>query len=175
MYLEKKPDKVNPAEELLAKWTCCHLSHEPLRAPCVVDELGYVYNKEALLHHLLNKTMPPQLSYISLKQLLELKLEPNSKKANSGPGASHRKASNQASFNLSNASADFACPVTGLEYNGRSRFVVIRPSGVVVSEKAVKELRPVVEELAGGKWREEELLPINPTGEALLAACVRVP
>lgn len=168
MYMEKKPDKVNPAEELLAKWTCCHLSNEPLCAPCVVDELGYVYNKEAVLHNLLNKTMPPQLSYISgLKHLTELKLEANSKKVSTS--ASSSKASNAASFQLSNG-ADFACPVTGLEYNGRSKFVVLRPSGIVVSEKALKELLPVVEEMAGGKWSEEDVLPINPTGEQLQLA-----
>eukprot|EP00775_Hariotina_reticulata_P005356 gene5356-5592_t len=58
MYAEKKPDKVNPAEELLARATRCRLSGERLAPPCVADELGSLFNKEALVHALLNKTMP---------------------------------------------------------------------------------------------------------------------
>lgn len=37
--------QVNPAEEKLAKWTTCKLSGEMLQPPCVVDELGSLYNK----------------------------------------------------------------------------------------------------------------------------------
>ncbi len=37
--------QVNPAEEKLARWTTCKLSGEPLQPPCVVDELGSLYNK----------------------------------------------------------------------------------------------------------------------------------
>jgi hypothetical protein len=41
--------KVNPAEELRAKWTTCRLSGQPLVPPCCVDELGFIFNKEAVL------------------------------------------------------------------------------------------------------------------------------
>lgn len=41
-------DKVNPAESTYAKWTRCHLSGEPLAVPVCVDELGNVYNKDAM-------------------------------------------------------------------------------------------------------------------------------
>ena len=37
--------QVNPAEEKLAKWTMCKLSGQKLAPPCVVDELGSLYNK----------------------------------------------------------------------------------------------------------------------------------
>ena len=49
MYMEKKPDKVDPGEQRLARWTTCHLSGEPLAPPCVADELGNLYNKDAVL------------------------------------------------------------------------------------------------------------------------------
>lgn len=47
----------------------------------------------------------------------------------------------------------------------RYRFVVFRPTGAVVSEKALKEVPTVVKELFGRAWQEEDLVHINPTGE----------
>ena len=35
-------------------WSTCALSHEPLRLPVVSDALGTLYNKDAVLAHLLN-------------------------------------------------------------------------------------------------------------------------
>lgn len=40
-----------------------------------------------------------------------------------------------------NNGADFMCPLTGLPMNGRYRFFAFRRSGLVVSEKALKEVR----------------------------------
>ena len=42
--------------ERVAKWTRCHLSGELLSPPCVADELGHLFNKDAIvsgldLHH----------------------------------------------------------------------------------------------------------------------------
>ena len=39
-----------------------------------------------------------------------------------------------------NNGADFQCPLTGLPMNGRYRFFAFRSSGLVVSEKALKEV-----------------------------------
>lgn len=44
-------------------------------------------------------------------------------------------------FQMNNG-ADFACPLTGLPMNGRYRFSALRASGLVVSEKALKEVLP---------------------------------
>jgi hypothetical protein len=61
------------------RWTQCHLSGEALTPPCVIDELGTLYNKDAVVSALLNKTMPePMSSYITgLKSVVELRLERN--------------------------------------------------------------------------------------------------
>lgn len=68
MYMDKKPDKVDPNEARVAKWTRCRLSGELLSAPCAVDMLGNLYNKEAVVHHLVLKKIPASLSHIkSLK------------------------------------------------------------------------------------------------------------
>ncbi|GLC40062.1 hypothetical protein PLESTF_000933400 [Pleodorina starrii] len=174
MYLGKKADKVNPEEERLAKWTRCHLSGEPLAPPCVVDDLGNLYNKDALIQRLLDKTLPPSLSHVTgLKSVMDLKL--HRAKPASGPGASgsSKTAASQISFQPSNDS-DFCCPVSGVALNGRYRFVVLRPSGHVVSEKALKEVPAVVEEMVGKKVSEMETIPVNPTGEQLEQLRARV-
>jgi hypothetical protein len=41
-------EKINPAEENYAKWTRCHLSGELLATPVCVDELGSLFNKDAV-------------------------------------------------------------------------------------------------------------------------------
>ncbi len=41
--------QVDPNEERLAKWTRCQLSGEPLAPPCVADELGHLFNKDAIV------------------------------------------------------------------------------------------------------------------------------
>ena len=35
--------------ERVAKWTRCHLSGDLLSPPCVADELGHLFNKDAIV------------------------------------------------------------------------------------------------------------------------------
>jgi hypothetical protein len=129
MYAGRKNDKVNPLEELHAKWTRCHLSGELLSPPVVVDELGNVFNKDAVVNALLHKTMPAPLAYISgLKHLTEVKLERNASSSAGGGGP----VENGAATGPSN-DAQFCCPVTGVAWNGRYKFVVFKASGLAVS------------------------------------------
>ena len=66
--------QVNPVEAKLAKWTQCNLSGEALQPPCVADELGNLYNKDAMVQALVTKSLPASLSYIStLKHLIDLR------------------------------------------------------------------------------------------------------
>ncbi|KAK9814475.1 hypothetical protein WJX72_006506 [[Myrmecia] bisecta] len=157
MYLEKKPDKVNPAEEKLARWTSCQLSGEPLQPPCVSDELGNMFNKDAVITALVSKTLPKSLSHISsLRHLIDLKLERN---PHYKPGAS-----SQATFQPGNEAA-FCCPITGQECNGRFRFVLLRNTGHVISERALKQVPSAVEEHIGQQWTPADVLVLNPTAE----------
>ncbi|KAK6136433.1 hypothetical protein DH2020_029854 [Rehmannia glutinosa] len=64
MYAVKKPDKVDPNEMRLSKWLNCSLSNEPLRHPIVIDKLGNLFNKEALVEGLLKKNLPKEFGYI---------------------------------------------------------------------------------------------------------------
>lgn len=164
--------QVNPAEEMLARATRCRLSGERLQPPCVADELGSLFNKEAVVHALLNKTLPPALSHISsLKAVTTLRLDPIPSRAGShaaaGPGPGSSNGRNGSSNGSSSDLAVFQCPVTGLEMNGRVPFVIHRPTGLVLSERALREVPVAAEELLGRKWSADELIPVNPQGEEL--------
>uniref|UniRef100_A0A2P2NIX5 Ubiquitin-like domain-containing protein n=1 Tax=Rhizophora mucronata TaxID=61149 RepID=A0A2P2NIX5_RHIMU len=122
MYAEKKPDKVDPNEQRLSKWLNCALSNEPLTQPCVIDRLGNVFNKEALVEAMLGKTLPKEFGYIKgLKDMLNIKLEQI-------PGGELN-------------GARFHCPITGLEFNGKYKFFALKNCGHVLSAKALKEVK----------------------------------
>lgn len=155
MYMSKKPDKVDPNEERLAKWTRCQLSGEPLTPPCVADELGHLFNKDAVVAALVAKSMPKPLGHISsLKHLIDLRLErnPNYRPADPNDAAAAPE-------------SKYCCPVTGQDFNGRFRFVALRPSGHVVSERAIKQVPAAVEDHVGAKWKAA--MPINGTEEEM--------
>lgn len=127
MYAEKKPDKVDPNEQRLSKWLNCALSSEPLREPCVVDKLGNIFNKQALVEALLGKKLPREFGYIKgLKDMITIKLTeiPGLEDDVSGGGG-----------------ARYQCPITGLEFNGKYKFFTLRTCGHVLSGKAMKEVR----------------------------------
>lgn len=159
MYATKKAAKVNPVEAKLAKWTRCNLSGEPLHPPCIADELGNLYNKDAMVQALVSKSLPGSLSYISsLKHLIDLRLIKNENAVE----VSH--VTTQGNFQPSN-NAQFVCPITGQELNGRFRFSVLRNTGDVVSERAIKQVPVAVEEHVGQTWAAEDVLPLNGTIE----------
>lgn len=127
MYAVKKPDKVDPNEKRLSKWTTCALSFEPLKHPCVVDKLGNVFNKEVLVNALLGKKLPKEFGHIrGLKDMIPIQLSLI-------PGV---EAEDELSFK-----PRFQCPITGLEFNGKYKFFTLKNCGHVLSAKALKEVK----------------------------------
>ncbi|GAB2289109.1 hypothetical protein Dimus_023411 [Dionaea muscipula] len=127
MYAIKKPDKVDPNEQRLSKWTNCALSFEPLKPPCVIDRLGNVFNKEALVRSLIGKNLPKEFSHIKgLKDMIDIQLSliPG---VEFDDGLSER--------------TRFQCPISGLEFNGKYKFFALRKCGHVLSAKALKEVK----------------------------------
>ena len=57
------------------------------------------------------------------------------------------------------------CPVTGLEMNGRFKFLFNFETGLVVSERGLKMVEG--EEGEGERYREEDMVVINPAEEEL--------
>ncbi|EEF38835.1 conserved hypothetical protein [Ricinus communis] len=148
MYAEKKPDKVDPNEQRLSKWLNCALSNEPLMQPCVIDKLGNVFNKEALVEALIGKKLPKEFGYIKgLKDMINIKLEPI-------PGEKEEL-----------YSAKFHCPISGLEFNGKYKFYALKNCGHVLSAKALKEVKSSACLVCYKEFEEFDKIVINGSDE----------
>ncbi|KAK4765232.1 hypothetical protein SAY86_026322 [Trapa natans] len=148
MYAEKKPDKVDPNEQRLSKWLNCALSNEPLREPCVIDKLGNVFNKEALVEALLGKKLPKAFRHIKgLKDMMNIELSKI-------PG-----------IEKGHGDTQFQCPVTGLEFNGKYKFFALRGCGHVLSSKALKEVKSSSCLVCQQEFKEADKVVINGTEE----------
>lgn len=148
MYAERKPDKVDPNEQKLSKSANCALSNEPLREPCVIDRLGNVFNKEALVEALLGKKLPKEFGYIKgLKDMINVKFSrvPGAVESDKNAGTGTR----------------FQCPITGLEFNGKYRFLALRNCGHVLSAKALKEVKSSACLVCHEEFQESDKIMIN--------------
>jgi hypothetical protein len=122
---------------------CCALSSETLRAPIVACEMGHLYNKEAVLRYMLDKkTLTLPEAFFHLRNMRDVKEVHFTAAPSTGTSNDN--------MNIS------MCPVTGLEFNGMIPFVVIWSSGVVVSEKAVRELGVEALQVEYGPFKEGE-------------------
>lgn len=147
----------------MAKWHYCALSQEKLRRPIVACELGRLYNKDAIIEFLLDKsadkTPMTAASHIkSIKNVTELKLADN-------PAWSGDKESIKGDKYDDMQSARFICPVVGLEMNGRHRFCFLRNCGCVFSERALKEIKSEVCHKCGVPFQEEDVIILNGSKE----------
>lgn len=156
MYAEKKPDKVDPNERRLSKWTTCALSFEPLKPPCVVDRLGNLFNKEALVEGLLGKKLPKAFGHIKgLKDMMTIQLSPI-------PGL-------ESEYGDVNAETRFQCPITGLEFNGKYKFFALKTCGHVLSAKALKEVKSSACLVCHKEFSESDKIVINGNEEEVMA------
>lgn len=74
----KKATVMDESDKQRARWHHCAASGEPLREPLVACELGYIFNKEEVMKHLLAKTLHENFSHLrKLKDLFEIKMEHN--------------------------------------------------------------------------------------------------
>lgn len=159
----KKVEKVDKDAELVAQWNYCTLSQEILRRPIVACELGRLYNKDALIEFLLDKSAEKALgkaaSHIrSIKNVTELRLSDN-------PAWEGDKGNTKGDKHDDLQRARFICPVVGLEMNGRHRFCFLRCCGCVFSERALKEIKAEVCHTCGAAFQEEDIIVLNGTKE----------
>ncbi|XP_071699855.1 uncharacterized protein [Rutidosis leptorrhynchoides] len=151
MYAERKPDKVDPNEQRLSKWLNCALSNEPLKHPIVIDNLGNLFNKQALVEALLTKKLPKAFSHIKgLKDMIAVELE-----SIQGEG--------------SDSDVKFQCPITGLEFNGKYKFYALKSCGHVLSVKALKEVKSSSCHVCRKEFVESDKIVINGNEEEVIA------
>ncbi|KAM9372267.1 replication termination factor 2 isoform 1-T1 [Phaethornis superciliosus] len=155
----RKVEKVDKNAELVARWHYCALSQEKLRRPIVACELGRLYNKDAIIEFLLDKSadrspMEAASHIKSIKNVTELNLTDN-------PAWSGDKESIKGDKYDDLQSACFICPVVGLEMNGRHRFCFLRNCGCVFSERALREVKTEVCHKCGVPFQDEDVIILN--------------
>ncbi|KAJ1679648.1 Replication termination factor 2 [Spiromyces aspiralis] len=157
-----KEEKVDVRAQLIARWSYCALSKQPLQEPVVGDAIGKLYNREAMLEFLLDRAgaygdADAICSHIkSIKDVKTLNL---TKKDSLAGG----KARNDSSAHDLTAESKFICPITLKEMNGHYPFVFLWSCGCVFSEKSLKELNATECPLCGKPFEKSETVPINPS------------
>ncbi|CAG8602075.1 1309_t:CDS:2 [Ambispora leptoticha] len=137
--VKEKKKKVKPDQNALtiATWFFCALSKRALREPIVACGLGKLYNKDAIIEFLLNKSAYGDGDIIcshiaSMKDVTTLNLTLN-------PAFKETSNANTAHFEPGIVSR-FICPITRKEMNGKLKFVYIEKCGCVFSEQGLKEV-----------------------------------
>lgn len=153
------------------KMTQCQLSQQQLKEPMVGCRLGNMYNKEALINALLNKTIPPSLAHLrALKDVKPLMVTWGA------AGTTERRQGGDCAL-LAPEERHLACPVSGEDLDtGGARAVIIWTSGAVVSAKTLKEMKlkecPVTMKAFD---LDKDIIPIVPDEEELKKLQERLP
>ncbi|XP_043944924.1 replication termination factor 2 [Protopterus annectens] len=155
----KKVEKVDKNAELIARWYYCTLSQEKLRKPVVACELGRLYNKDAVIEYLLDKSSDKPIveaaSHIrSIKDVKELNLSDN-------PAWKGDKGDTKGDRYDDLHYTRFICPVVGVEMNGRHKFCFLYSCGCVFSERALKEVKTDTCHKCGVPFQEDDIITLN--------------
>lgn len=165
----KRPVQEEPTNKVDA-WKYCHLSRQPLTAPIVACSQGRLYNKEAILKHLLLRAageLTPEMDSLAhirgLRDLCTLRLTPNPAYQRLTTGTTVRIGER-----VDEATSPFLCPVTRKEINGNFCFGYLNPCGCVLAAVALTKLRAVSPMEAcpqcGTKCTPKDFVPLNETG-----------
>ncbi|KIM38971.1 hypothetical protein M413DRAFT_447331 [Hebeloma cylindrosporum] len=128
-----KAEQADKANQMRAKWFFCALSKRKLQEPVVSCALGKLYNKDAIIEFLLDKSAYGDGEKIcghirSLKDVKTLNLTPN-------PAPLSKDSSAESSDR-----PQFVCPLTLKEMNGTQPFVYLSTCGCVFSQAGFKTL-----------------------------------
>lgn len=161
---KRKGEQKDKISELAFKWKHCAISQEVLIKPIVACELGRLYNKEAVLEFLLDRSkfeIASQLEHLrGLKDVKELNLTDN-------PEGRSKDADKGGRFdpNIS----DFICPVVGLVMSGTFRFCLLWSCGCVVSERALREVKSETCHKCGKPFKgDDDVIVLNGTEEDIV-------
>eukprot|EP00933_Yihiella_yeosuensis_P019126 TRINITY_DN15514_c1_g1_i1.p1 TRINITY_DN15514_c1_g1~~TRINITY_DN15514_c1_g1_i1.p1 ORF type:complete len:284 (-),score=84.65 TRINITY_DN15514_c1_g1_i1:58-909(-) len=141
------------------RMTTCFISQQELREPIVACKLGALYNKEAIISALLNRTLPEAVTHI--KALKDVK---------------------QCTITWADAENEdgkrrMVCPITKEDLDtGSSKAIVIWPSGAIIGAKSLKEMKfkecPVTSKPFDA---EKDVIPLAPNAEEFEKLLQRLP
>lgn len=141
-------------------WSTCALSHEPLSLPVVSDALGTLYNKDAVLNHLLTAAQED-------KQGLEAKGEAFKDRLRSLRDVVEVKFQLQdGEEKASVPKQTWVCPITGKALGPGVKAVYLVPCGHAFVESAIKEMGGESCLQCNEKYSPKDIIPILPTSQA---------
>jgi len=123
--VKKAPKQADQNEVQRAKWCMCALSALPLSNPIVCDELGNLFNKDALIEVLLSKKLPKNLKHIkNLKDVFPVHLTQNPEYHDGDSSCSR-----------------WICPISFTEAGkGGKKFAAIRTCGHVFEHSTLNQI-----------------------------------
>ncbi|KAN0039097.1 hypothetical protein ACTA71_001291 [Dictyostelium dimigraforme] len=124
---KKKEVKVFDKDQVdFGKWFLCALAQNTLSEPIVVDDLGYLFNKDNVIEALLNGSLETSKNFSHIRSLRSI--------------YSVNFSSNPA-YEKDSSVSPWLCPITKIEVGSSSyKFKFLKTCGHVFSEKAFKEL-----------------------------------
>jgi len=142
-----KAEQADKNNQVIAQWFFCALSKRLLQEPVVSCGLGKLYNKDALLEYLIDKTTYGDGEKIcghikSIKDVITLKFTPNPAKPVADPDPTRPHAA-------------FICPLTLKEMSGSHPFVYLVTCGCVFSSAGLR----AVSSPASSDLPEQRLCP----------------
>lgn len=132
---------------------------QALKPPIVACDLGRLYNKEAIIQYLLSRKQTPSevAAHIrSLKDVTVLELTNN---------PAFKDVQSKGAEYVDHAVAPYICPTTGLEMNGKYKFIFNRVCGCVFSDRARKNVNTEKCLKCGGPMDPKEMVTLNPDDE----------
>jgi len=115
------------------RWITCAITRQPLVQPIVADALGNIFNKEALIKSLIEKTISPRYNHIrSLKHIYDVNFTFNPKYDPTQPV--------YVGVEVEEFDSPFECPITGVPANGQHSFSLIITCGHVLSDKGLQQI-----------------------------------
>jgi len=142
-----KAEQADKANQTRARWFFCALSKRPLQEPIVSCDLGRLYNKDAMIEFLLDRSAFGDGEEIcghirSLKDVKTLSLTPNPAPKSDSP----------------NSTVDrglFVCPLNFKEMTGVVPFVCLSTCGCVFSQAGLKAVSSSTPPSEKGKDRDK--------------------
>lgn len=125
---------VDDDEARHTRWTVCRLSRQRLTPPVVIDRLGQLYNKDALLEYLIKRTTKSTSEEEDHVARHIKSLKGDVRDAVLHPNPVPEDELGEAQY------FPFACPISQRVMNGKHRFVCLWPCGCVASESALREM-----------------------------------
>lgn len=152
---DRKDDPKNIREHQKMRTKVCACSSQPLTEQLKACEMGNIYNAEAIITALIDKSLSPSFAHIEkTKDLKDLKLTANPiYRAESSADPS--------------APSKYICPVTRTEFNGYQPFVLIWSTGAVLAEKAIREIGIEGLQIDHGPFTEIDIVKLLPVEEEI--------